>query len=658
MIAASGTREAAVTTSGNGRSMEFAHCETAGDPGPEFGVLGPLEARDGSGRVALPSARQRVVLAALLLRADQVVSLDEMVDSLWPERPPATARDQVVNVMSALRRLIGAGRPATRQWLVTQPPGYRARIAPGQLDVENFETLVRTADADSVAGRPERAAPNLRTALGLWRGPALADVPARFAVVEARRLEELRLAALEKLMEAEFALGRHRPLVPELTQLVAEHPLRERLRGQLMVALHAIGRTADALAVYRAGHRLMVDELGLDPGAELRRLERAILAGTASAAPARRARLVAAAPDARPAPREKVVVAFPAQLPRDVADFTGRRDEVQAISQRLGAEQADGPGAATAVPVIVVTGPPGVGKSALVTHVAHLTRIRFPDGQVHVDLSGTRGHEDPAGVLARMLVALGVPRAEVPDDLPDRVQLYRSMTASRRVLVVLDDSVDAAQARPLLPGGAGCAVLITSQAELTDLEGAYRVRLDALPTDDALALLAAAAGSHRVAAEPTAARSIVDLCGRLPLALRVAGGRAAVQPELSLRRLADRLADPDRRLDELRAGGLDVRAALAASLRGLAPEVTLAARRLALLDVTNFPLWTVAAILQVPPAEAEDLLDRLVERHIIECAGVDALDQPRYRLPELVRLYLRERTQSNDAPPVAVSRIV
>lgn len=260
--------------------MELAYCETAGDPGPEFGVLGPLEARIGSGPVFLPSVRQRIVLAALLLRPDQVVPLDDIVDSLWPERPPATARDQVVNVVSALRRLLGgAGRPATRQWLATQPPGYRARIGPGRLDVEKFEALVRTADAQSGAGHPERAAPNLRTALELWRGPALADVPARFAVNEARRLEELRLAALEKLMEAEFALGRHRDLVPELTRLVAEHPLRERLRGQLMVALHAIGRTGDALAVYRAGHRLMVDELGLDPGAELRRLERTILAG-------------------------------------------------------------------------------------------------------------------------------------------------------------------------------------------------------------------------------------------------------------------------------------------------------------------------------------------------------------------------------------------
>jgi hypothetical protein len=358
------------------------------------------------------------------------------------------------------------------------------------------------------------------------------------------------------------------------------------------------------------------------------------------------------------------VVAFPAQLPRDVADFTGRRDEVAAICRRLGAEPAGGsgadgqPSAATAVPVVVVTGPPGVGKSALATHVAHLMRARFPDGQVHFDLRGTRGHENPAGILTGVLLALGVPRAEVPHDVPRRVQLYRSITAPRRVLVVLDDTVDAAQARPLLPGGPGCAVLITSRAELAGLEGAHRVRLDTLPVDDALSLLAAAAGPHRVAAEPVAARRIVDLCGRLPLALRVAGGRAAVQPALSLRRLADRLADPDRRLNELRVGGLDVRASLAATLRGLTGEEALAARRLALLDVTSFPLWTVTALLRVAPAEAEDLVDRLVERHIIERAGTDALDQPRYRVAELARLFLREPAQPLDAAETTHARII
>ena len=629
--------------------MESAYGETAGDPGPAFGILGPMEAWGESGRVTLPGARQRVVLGALLLRPDRVVALDEMVDSLWPERPPATARDQVVNVVSALRRLFGAGgRPAT-QWLVTQSPGYRARIGPGRLDVENFEALVRTAGAQFTAGRPARAAENLRKALRLWRGPALADVPARFAAVEARRLDELRLAALEKLMEAEFALGRHRDLVPELIQLVAEYPLCERLRGQLMVALHTIGRSGDALAVYRTGHQMLVDELGLDPGAELRQLERTILAGTTRDAPAGPAFAVASGEPNR----QRVVVPFPAQLPRDVADFTGRSEEVAAISRRLGAERST-----TAVPIVVVTGPAGVGKSALVTHVAHLTRIHFPDGQVHVDLRGTRGPQEPASVLARVLLALGVPRTAIPDDLPGRVQLYRSMTAPRRVLLVLDDIVDEAQARPLLPGGAGCAVLIASQAELTGLEGADRVRLDTLPVDDALTLLATTAGPHRVAAEPMAARTIVNLCGRLPLALRVAGGRAAIQPELSLRRLADRLANPGRRLDELRAGGLDVRASLAASLRGLPPEVALTARRLALLEMNEFPLWTVAAVLQMDPAQAEDLLDRLVERHIIEYAGMDALDQPRYRFPELTRLHLREHAYPLEASTPAHSRVV
>ncbi|MFU8853056.1 BTAD domain-containing putative transcriptional regulator [Micromonospora sp. SL1-18] len=618
--------------------MELTHDdnETAG---LGFGILGPIKMHTRSGPVALTAARLRVVLAVLLLRPNQVVPLDDIVDRLWPERPPATARDQVVNVVSALRRLAGeAGRSAAGQWLTTQPPGYLARIDPEQLDVENFDAYVRQADAQTLAGRPAEAALALRAALALWRGPALADVPAPFAVAEAQRLAESRLAATEKLIDAEFAVGRHRDVVPELIHLVAEHPLREGLRGRLMTALHEDGRTADALAVYRAGRRLTIDELGLEPGPELRRIERAILSGVRSDA-------LADAPAA-----VRVSAGPPAQLPRDIGDFIGRRDEVAEISHRLG-----GPATGTALPVIAVSGPPGVGKSALVTHVAHLMRAHYPDGQVHVDLRGTRGGREPAAVLLGMLRALGMPRSAVPDDVADRVRLFRSLTAGRRVLLVLDDAADAAQARPLLPGWTGCAVLVTSRAELAGLEGAHRIRLDALPGEEALALLAATAGQERVSAEATEAWRIVGLCGRLPLALRIAGARAASRPEWSLRGLADRLADPDRRLDELRTGDLDLRASLEPSLRNLDSDIELAAGRLASLDVADFPTRVVAAVLGVSPAAAESLVDRLMERQILGFAGLDTERRPRYRFPELIRLYVRERDAARraaaDPPP-------
>lgn len=594
-------------------------------PGPRFGLLGPLLVHGGAGPVAMPGARQRVALATLLLRANQVVPVDDLIDNLWPDQPPTTARDQVVNVVSGLRRRLGtAAGPAGRESLVTRPTGYLLRVDADELDVERCEALIRDADAHAAAGRLPQAVAALRTALALYRGPALADVPGRFAVAEARRLEELRLAAVEKLMEAEFALGRHRDVVPGLARLVGEHPLRERLRGQLMVALHAVGRTGDALEIYRAGHRLMVQELGLDPSAELRVLERAIRAD--ASAPAQTG----------PAPGEPARPGgAPSQLPPDVADFTGRAGEVAAIRQWL--DPSSSPGTGTALPIVVVTGPAGVGKSTSATHVGHLVRADFPDGQLYV----APGRGDTAVVLARMLAALGLSPDAAPGGLDGQLRLYRSVTAARRCLIVFDDVAAAADVRPLLPGGSGCAVLITSRRRLAGLDGVHRLRLDVLSDVDSLALLSATAGPERVAAEPEAARRIVDLCGRLPLALRAAGTKAASPGDLRLGALADRLADPRLRLDELRVGSIDVRATLESDLRELPPAVARAARQLAALAPSPFSLPAAVAALGVTRARGEDLTDRLVEWGVLEYVPPQPSVPPRYRFPELVRLCLR-----------------
>ncbi|MCW3815595.1 tetratricopeptide repeat protein [Micromonospora sp. DR5-3] len=627
--------------------------ETAGGqhgihtPDFAFNVLGSLEVRGRSGLIPLPGARQRVVLAALLLRRNRVVSVDELIDGLWPESPPATAREQVLTVVSSLRRLLGdTGRPGGDRLLVTRSPGYLLRIEDEQLDLARVEQLLRDADQDGLPLKVRAAA--LRAALALWRGPELTDVPSPFAASEAHRLAELRLATTEKLVDAEFALNRHAELVPELTRLVAEHPLRERLRGQLMTALDAVGRTAEALEVYRAGRRRMADELGIEPGVDLQRLERAILAGTDHRSdddqrPAARlaARDAAAEPEPRPAAEVAYPpVALPAQLPADVGDFTGRVAEVDELCRRL--TQA-GPAVDAAVPVVIISGIPGVGKSALATHVGHRLRARFPDGQLYVGLRGTHDRpQQPAEVLGRVLVALGTHRAAIPDDVEERILLYRSITAERRVLVVLDDAASAAQVRPLVPGGSGCAVLVTSRSHLTDVEGGYHLDLDVLPDEDGLALLRAMVGAERVAAEPSVAARLLELCGWLPLAVRIVGARLASRPHWSLHRLADRLAD-QHRLDELHHGDLEVRASLQLSFRGLEPDADRAGQLLALLAVPSFPSWAAGAVLQRPVAVAEALLDQLVQHRIVEYAGQDAAGQDRYRFHDLVGLLLRER---------------
>jgi len=668
-------------------------------------------------------ARQRIVLAALLLRANTVVTVDDLIDCVWPDRAPATAREQILTIVSGVRRLLGdSERPPHTRLVVTRSPGYLLRVGPGQLDAHRFEGLVMEAERALACGRAADAATSLRAALALWRGRALADVAGPFAANEAHRLTELRLSTVEKLVEVEFGLGRHLDILPELAGMVAEHPLRERLRGQLMIALHAVGRTAEALAIYRAGRQVMVRELGLEPGPELRAIEHAILAeagpggpaaggaappgardttsrtspspaavhadraaggrnphrpdgprgqgsvgtGSGGAAPAASsgrpisttgpgAGTPAGTADGPPGPGWQV----PRQLPADLTDFVGRRNEIAGIRQHVVSHATDPTGTAPAV--VAITGQPGVGKSSLAVRVGHLLRGAFPDGQLHVRLAGTAGPPvRPADALASMIVALGVPAGALPRSVTDRAALYRTLLADRRVLVVLDDAADAAQVRPLLPGSRGCAVLITARRDLADLAGAHHVRLGVLPGPDATALLAATAGTDRIALEHAAARRIVDLCAGLPLTVRIAGAVLAARPHRSVAELADRLADPRRRLDELRIGDLDVRADLTATLDALPPELAEAARRLAALDPPRFGIREAAAALNAAPPDAETLLEDLMQRHLVGYAGRDSRGESRFRLAELVRWYLcapRHPTDPVEARPDAAPQL-
>jgi DNA-binding SARP family transcriptional activator/predicted negative regulator of RcsB-dependent stress response len=611
----------------------------------EFRILGPVEVWDGTGRLELTGSKPRALLAVLLLHANQVVSTDKLVDEVWGEAPPPTVRNVLQNYVSRLRQVLHCrgDENETASALATRPSGYLLRVEPGQLDLHCFEDLTADARRAGADGELQLAAERWRAGLALWRGPALAgagsEVLQRTAVP---RLEEARLVALEERLDVDLRLGRHAELVGELELLVDTHPGRERLRRQLMVALYRSGRQAEALGSYREARRFLAEELGLEPGPELQRLERAILRADPALdeTPPAAGEAVARQP-ASPTP--------PCQLPPDIDDFTGRQTAVAQVQGLLEGERA------TAIVISAIAGKAGVGKTALAVRVAHRLRPRFADGQLYMNLRGVEAQAlDPADVLAGFLRALGVKGAEIPDGLEERVQLYRARLADRRVLVVLDNAASEAQVRSLLPGSQGCAVLVTSRARLSGLEAAHPLTLDVLEADQAVELLAKLAGPERVGAEPEAAQEIVRLCGWLPLAVRIAGARLAGRPHWRLALLAERLADEHRRLDELATGDLEVRASVALSYRGRGEEERRLFRLLGSLVAPTFPAWVAAALLGVELAAGEGLLECLVDAQLVEAAGQDQAGQLRYRLHDLLRVYARERLQCEE--PAAAQR--
>ena len=605
----------------------------------QFRLLGPLEVWDGHERLDLGGAKQRALLALLLLNANRSVHRARVVDWLWDREPPLTAGDLVHEYVSRLRRALRPCRGADPSWprLHTQGSGYLLEVVPDELDLDRFERLVDQAHQAMVAHDLELATGTLRRALGLWRGSALANLPASLAVrAESARLEEARLLALEQRLEVDLRLGRHAQLVGELETMVASYPDRERLHHQLMLALYRSGRRAKALIVYRNTRQMLVEELGLEPSPALQELERAILRGDPAPEPVVP---TASATHDEPGPRHG-----PCELPPDIDDFTGRQAAVAEVQQLL---ERDG---AIAIVISAIAGKAGVGKTALAVRVAHRLRPRFADGQLYVNLRGAEAQAlDPAEVLAGFLRALGVEGAVIPEGLEERVRLYRSRLADRRVLVVLDNAASEAQVRPLLPGSHGCAVLVTSRVRLSGLEAAHTLTLDVLEPDQAVELLATLAGPGRVAAEPEAADQIVRLCGWLPLAVRIAGARLAGRPHWRLAELVERLADEHRRLDELAAGDLEVRASVALSYQGRGEQERRLFRLLGLLAAPSFPAWVAAALLEVGLAGAEGLLERLVDAQLVEAAGQDLAGQLRYRLHDLLRLFARERLQLEES---------
>lgn len=605
----------------------------------EFGLLGPLEVRRTDRLVPLPGGKRRALLAMLLLRPNRVLPVNRLVDALWGDAPPATARAQLQAHVSGLRRALGGGNGL----IETRAPGYLIRVQPHQLDVEVFEQRAARGRAAAASGRTGEAAAAFASALTLWRGPALADVSGEFVAAASRLLAERRLVVLLERIDADLRLARHAELVPELTALAAEHPLRERVQVALMTALYRCGRRAEALATYRRSRDLLRDELGVDPSTELRQLEQAML----------RADPVLDVPD-RTGP---AAGRPPAQLPADIADFTGRARQVAELHDLLA---PDGPGAAgtTAVRVVAVVGRAGVGKTALAVHAGHRLAAAYPDGQLYVNLQGCGRAPVPATeALAGVLRALGVDATQLPAGIAQRAALYRSRVAGKRMLVMLDDAAGEAQVRPLLPGTLGCAVLVTSRRRLDALAGARTVTLQAMDPATAIELLSRITGSERTGAEPEAAAEVVRLCGWLPLAVRIAAARLAARPHWPLSRMVGLLTGEQGRLDELRAGDLEVRASLSLSYEGLDATARRGFRLLALLDGPDVGGWALAALLGISTRHAGAVLDLLVEAGLLEITEHPGTGADRYRFHELIGPYAAERLQAEESPSTRASAL-
>ncbi len=602
-------------------------------------VLGPLEVSAGTSWQRVAASKPRSLLALLVTAGGQPVSIDHLVEELWNGTAPGSAVNLVHQYVRQVRRVLDD--PAG-ELLRTRAPGYQLVLDNNELDVPLFEQHAREGRDALADGRYQEAADHFGQARELWRGTPYADVPRSGSVAtEANRIEQLWLDTTEARIDADLALDRHFALVPALQALTGEHPLRERFWGQLMTALSRSGRPAEALEAYQQLYRVLVDELGVEPGRPVRDLQQRILRGDPELDPA----AIVVAPRAaggRADPAGTRADAVPRQLPAGIADFVGRAEHLTRLDALLPGHTDRG---ANAVVISVIAGTAGVGKTALAVHWAHRVADRFPDGQLYLNLRGYDPVGQPittADALRGLLDAMQVPPERVPTGVDAQAALYRSLLANRRMLVVLDNARDAEQVRPLLPGAPGCHVVVTSRDQLSSLvvmEGAHVLTLDLLTTDEARRFLAHRLGQDRTDAEPAATDEIVERCASLPLPLAIVAARAATHPTFPLRTLARELRDTRGGLEVFARAdaALDLRATFSWSYSLLSPPT---ARLFALLSVhpgTDITAPAAASLAGVPTGDVTIMLSELCRAHLmVEHAP------GRYTFHDLLRAYSAE----------------
>ena len=611
--------------------------------GVKFEVLGPLRAwRDGAA-LALGPVQQRVVLAVLLLHTNRPIGRQQIIDAVWGSAHPTHAVNLLQRHVSALRRVLEPERcaRAASDRVVWTDGGYLFTVSAGSLDLEQFDSKVSQARAARVAGDLAKAATALHSALELWRGPACDGLISPFLDAQREQLAERRISALEERIDLDLALGNHLDVIAELRALVAEYPLRERLRALLMSALYRSGRQADALAAYQDARRQLRDEVGVAPAAPLQRLQQQILAADPELAPPTRSGQITLSSDRK----IRNPIPIPAQLPRDLPTFVGRDSELAQLNSSINHEAVDTEGSL----VTAIRGMAGVGKTALAVHWAHQIRDQFADGQVYLNLRGFDPSEaamEPAHALRLVLEAFGVAAQQIPAGLEARSALYRSLLSGQRVLIVLDNARDAEQVRPLLPGSPGCRVILTSRNQLTSLaaiDGAHLLSLEPLSNADAKALLARRLGVHRVLSDAGAVEQILLACGGLPLALSIVA--AGVMPGFPLTVVADRLRAARGSLDAFDAGDEigNLRSVLSSSYRGLSSAAARLFRLLPLLPGPDFTCCVLAGLAGIPVPEVDAPMAELLRTNLVSETKPGV-----FTLHELHRAFASELCRSYD----------